>query len=357
MTVGVCVVGAGFWATSMHLPAFAMIPDARVVSVVSPTQASAREAAARFDVPRWGTNLAEAITDPAVDIVDIVAPPFVHAEAVRLAAAAGKDAICIKPLGRSVAEAEQMLADVERAGTRLFYAENVPFIPAVQEARRLVDAGHIGKVFRVKASEGIGEPHSSWFFDEVRSGGGAVLDMAVHSIEFCRFFVESAVATVSAETGTFVWQSRTHAEDTAVLTLRFQDGAIGLCEDSWSLAGAMDSRFEIIGTEGRIMIDNLYRQPLQVMSTTGSSAGPEGWSYPLPLPGLVADGHLAMLGHFLEARASGAESRSEGRVGVEVLRIVEAALESAKSGRRVAVSGASGLSNTTSNEPATGASK
>jgi predicted dehydrogenase len=337
VTTRICVVGAGFWATNMHLPAFAQIPDAEVVSVVAATDASAEAAATRFGIPRWSTDLESAIAADDVDLVDIVAPPFVHAEAVRLAARAGKDAICIKPLGRSVAEARQMLNDVQAAGTRLFYAENVPFIPAVQEAKRLVDAGHIGHVFRVKASEGIGHPHSDWFFDEELSGGGAVLDMAVHSIEFCRFFADAAVATVSAETGTFVWNSRTTAEDTAVLSLRFSNGVIGLCEDSWSLAGAMDSRFEIIGTAGRIMIDNLYRQPISVVSTSGSAYAPEGWSYPLPIPGLVADGHLGMLEHFLDARANGAPSRSDGEVGLAVLEVVEAALSAARTGKRTAV--------------------
>jgi predicted dehydrogenase len=245
--------------------------------------------------------------------------------------------ICIKPLGRSVEEAEQMLDEARLAGIRLFYAENVPFIPALQEAKRLVDAGHIGDVFRVKASEGIGEPHSAWFFDPEKSGGGAVLDMAVHSIEFCRFFAGSPVAAVSAETGTFVWGDRTPAEDTAVITLRFENGAIGLCEDSWSLSGAMDSRFEIIGTSGRILIDNLLRQPLQVLSTTGSEAAREGWSYPLPIPGLIADGHLDMLTHFLDARRTGKSARSEGAVGLEVLRVVEAALTASATGTRQAV--------------------
>lgn len=337
MTTRVCVVGAGFWATNMHLPAFELIADAEVVSVVAASESSARAAAEKFGIAKWSTNLESAITDPEVDVVDIVAPPFVHAEAVRLAAQAGKDAICIKPLGRSVDEARQMLADVEAAGTRLFYAENVPFIPAVQEAKRLVDAGHIGEVFRVKASEGIGHPHSDWFFDPALSGGGAVLDMAVHSIEFCRFFADAAVATVSAETGTFLWGERTTAEDTAVLSLRFENGVIGLCEDSWSLAGAMDSRFEVIGTAGRILIDNLYRQPISVISTTGSAQAPEGWSYPLPIPGLVADGHLAMLEHFLDARRTGEISRSEGRVGLDVLQVVDAALRAAATGERTPV--------------------
>jgi predicted dehydrogenase len=337
VTTGICLVGAGFWATSMHLPAFAMIDGAEVRCVVAATEASARKAAERFGVPRWSTDLAAAVAEPDIDVVDVVAPPFLHAEAVELAAAAGKDAICIKPLGRTVAEAQRMLDAVERAGTRLFYAENVPFIPAVREAKKLVDEGRIGRVFRVKACEGIGEPHSDWFFDPDRSGGGAVLDMAVHSIEFCRFFADSPVETVAAELGTFVWGDRTPAEDTAVLTLRFANGAIGQCEDSWSLTGAMDSRFEIVGTDGRIMIDNLHRQPLQVVSGAGD------WSFPLPIPGLVADGHLDMLTHFLAARRTGAPSRSEGSLGLDVLRVVEAALTAAETGQRQLVAAEQGV--------------
>jgi predicted dehydrogenase len=334
MTLGVCLVGAGFWAGNMHAPAFARIPDARVVRVVAASERSARALAERWDVPTWGTDLAAAVADPEVDVVDVVAPPDVHLDAVRLAARAGKHAICIKPLGRSVAEAEQMLAEVEAAGTRLFYAENVPFIPAVQEAKRLVDAGHIGRVFRVKANEGIGRPHSPWFFDVARSGGGAILDMAVHSLEFCRFFAGAPIDSVYADADTFVWGQETTAEDTAVLTLRFANGVLGQCEDSWSLVGAMDSRFEVFGTEGRILIDNLHRQPIQVVSATGSDAAPAGWSYPLPVPGLLADGHLDMLAHFVDRIQSGEPSHSEGEVGLAVLRVVEAATRSVRSGAR-----------------------
>jgi predicted dehydrogenase len=324
---GICVVGAGFWAGQMHLPAFERIPGAEVVRIVAATDDSARELARKHGVPSWGTDLDVAVADPAVDVVDVVAPPDIHLPAVLAAAAAGKHAICIKPLGRTVVEAEQMLDAVERAGTRLFYAENVPFIPAVQEAKRLVDAGHIGEVFRVKANEGIGHPHSAWFLDPERSGGGAMLDMAVHSLEFCRFFAGSAVTSVYADGGTFLWKEETTAEDTAVLTVRFGNGVLGQCEDSWSLVGAMDSRFEIFGTGGRILIDNLHRQPIQAVNA-------DGWTYPLPIPGMIADGHLDMLTHFLECIETGETSRSEGHVGLDVLRVVEAATRSMTTGKR-----------------------
>ena len=75
MTTRICVVGAGFWATNMHLPAFAMIPDAEVISVVSATEGSAKAAADRFGISKWSTDLASAIADPDVDVVDIVDQP------------------------------------------------------------------------------------------------------------------------------------------------------------------------------------------------------------------------------------------------------------------------------------------
>jgi predicted dehydrogenase len=331
--IGVCVVGAGFWADNMHLPALRQIPGVRVVGVVAATEASARAAAVKFGIPRWSTSFAEAVAMDDVDVVDVVSPPYTHHDVVTAAAGAGKHAICIKPLGRTVAEATSMVDAADRAGTRLFYAENVPFIPAVQEVRRVVDSGTIGDVYRVKACEGIGAPHADWFFDPAKSGGGALLDMAVHSIEFCRFLAGAPVESVYADTGTFVWADRTTAEDTAVLTLRFANNVIGQCEDSWSLSGAMDSRFEVFGTRGRVLIDNLHRQPIQVVGPADREQA-SGWSYPLPVPGLVADGHLAMLTHFIDCIRSNVPSLSEGRVGVDVLQVVESAYRSVASGRR-----------------------
>ncbi len=330
MSVGVCVVGAGLWARSMHLPALRQLPGAEIVSVVAATEESARQAAADFGVPAWHTDIEAACRDDRVDVVDIVAPPHVHLSATIAAARHGRHIICIKPLARSAAEAEHMVAAASAAGVRLLYAENVPFIPAVQQARALVEAGHIGSVYRVKACEGIGEPPGAWRFDPERSGGGAMIDMAVHSIEFCRLFAGAPVRSVSAETGTFVWGGRTLAEDTAVLTLRFANDVIGQCEDSWSLPGAMDSRFEIFGTAGRILIDNLHRQPLQVVN-----AG--GWSFPLPVSGMLADGHLDMLTHFLDCIQTGEPSRSEAGIGLHALAVAEAATRAAATGERTPV--------------------
>jgi predicted dehydrogenase len=325
--IGVGIVGAGFWASEMHVPALRKIVGARVVGICAATSESAARLAERFGVSFATDSYRELVEHPEVDVVDVVAPNHLHAPIAIAAAEAGKHVICIKPLALDLDEADRMINAAARAGVRLFYAENVPFIPAVQRMRSLVDAGEIGTVYRVKACEGIPGPHSAWFLDPARSGGGVLIDMAVHSVAFCRFFADSAVETVYAETGTFVHGERTTAEDTAVLTLRFANGVIGQCEDSWSLTGAMDSRFEIYGTRGRILVDNLHRQPLQVV-------GDSGWSFPLPISGDVADGHVAMLEHFIECLRTGDTSLSEGSFGREVLAVIETAVTASRSGAR-----------------------
>jgi len=332
--IGVCLVGGGFWARAIQLPALRAIPNVDVVSVVSATEASASALAEAFGIKRYSTNYAEAVTASDVDVVDVLAPNYLHAPITIAAVEAGKHVICVKPLATTLTDADRMLDAAAKAGVRLLYAENVPFIPAVQEARKAISAGAIGRVFRVKACEGVSGPHTAWNYDKVLCGGGAMIEMGVHSIAFCRTIAGSPLSTVYAETGTFRWADRLAAEDTSVMTLRFANDVIGQCEDSWSLAGAGDSRFEVFGTEGRILIDNLHRQPLQIVSGDGQSAVRPGWSFPAPLPGAVMDGHVEMFNHFFDSLRTGMPSESEGIVGWNMLAAVEAATLSAQSGRR-----------------------
>ena len=337
--LGIGVVGCGFWANEMHIPALQRMRGVRVAGVASRSRESAERTAKRFGIGFWTTDHRELAARADVDVIDILTPNNQHAAVALEAAARGRHAICIKPLSTNLEDARRMLAAADRAGTKVCYAENVPFIPALVRAKEIIGQGAIGDLIRVKACEGIGGPHASWFFDHEAAGGGAIIDMAVHGIAFCRWMAESEVRTVHAEAGTFVHSARTRDEDTAVLTMRFDNGVIGQSEDSWSLAGAMDSRFEVFGTKGRIVVDNLHRQPLQVQSEVGYSYGggpPEsgrGWTFPLPLPGDIIDGQLAMLEHFVACIGGAEVCRSTGEDGMAVLRVVEAAYRSLRNGR------------------------
>jgi len=339
--LGIGVIGAGFWANEMHLPAFRKIPGVRIVGVAARTEDSARRTAERFGIPRWTTDYRELLSDPDVQVVDILTPNYLHAPMTIAAAEHCKHVICIKPMALNLEEVDRMVRATTQAGVQLFYAENVPFIPALTRAKAIVDQGGLGRVFRVKACEGIGAPHAPWFLDHAQAGGGAIIDMAVHSISFCRWIAGAEAETVYAAAGTFVHKMQD--EDTAVMTIRFHNGVIGQTEDSWSLAGAMDSRFEVFGTKGRILVDNLHRQPIQVVSEEGyANGGPKesnrGWTYPMPIPGDIADGQLAMLQHFVDCLCGGRPSRSTAADGRAIQAIVEAAYRSLQSGRAEPVS-------------------
>jgi predicted dehydrogenase len=335
--IKVGVIGAGFWANEMHLPVLTRLPGVKVITVVASTTVSAKKSAEKFNIPKWTTDYSEIIKDPEINLVDILTPNFLHSRMTIESAEAGKHIICIKPLARTMEEVVAMKEAVQKAGTRFFYAENVPFIPSLMRAMEVVEEGALGKVFRVKACEGIGMPPNQWAFDHAKSGGGAVIDMAVHSMSFCRWMAGAEAESVFALIGTFVHQERTQNEDTAVITIKFKNGVIGQCEDSWSLAGAMDSRFELYGTKGRILVDNLHRQPIQVVSEVGYSywGMPKehglGWTYPLAIPGEISDGQYAMLSHFIECLRTGEKSRSEFEHGLAIQRMIEAAYRSAKS--------------------------
>src|SRR5579859_6410100 len=116
--IGVAVFGAGFWANEMHLPVLSRLPGVSVIGIGAASEDHARRSAERFGIQRWTTDYRTLLDDPAVDIVDILAPNYLHAPMAIAAAQAGKHVMCIKPLALNMNEAHQIEAAVQAAGTR-----------------------------------------------------------------------------------------------------------------------------------------------------------------------------------------------------------------------------------------------
>ena len=150
------------------------------------------------------------------------APNDLHREIAVAAAEAGKHVVCEKPLARTLAEADEMIDACQRAGVLLMYAEELCFAPKYVRAKQLADEGALGTVYLVKQGEQHYGPHADWFWDVDRSGGGVLMDMGCHGIEFARWIYDKAPAeSVTAEMGTFVHARATHGEDHAVAVVRF----------------------------------------------------------------------------------------------------------------------------------------
>src|SRR5215470_16976053 len=244
--VGVGLVGCGFIG-QVHAEAFSLSALASVRAVASRSPDRAAEFAARWGIPAWHTDYRELARRPDVDLVSVAAPNSLHRDIVVAAAEAGKHVVCEKPLARTLREADEMIAACRRAGVKLMYAEEICFAPKYVRAKELADEGALGEVYLVRQSEQHYGPHSDWFWDPALAGGGVLMDMGCHGIEFARWVHGKPQArSVSAEVGTFVHHERTRADDHAIVTIRFEGQRVGLIEASWAKPGGVDDRVEIV---------------------------------------------------------------------------------------------------------------
>ena len=160
----------------------------RVQVVYSRSRENARKFAEDWAVPESTTDLDEAIGHPDTDVVVIGLPNHLHEEAVAKCAAAGKAVLCTKPLGRNAAEARRMLDVVENAGIFAGYLEDLVYTPKTLKSIQAVQDGSIGEVLWARSRETHPGPHSAWFWDIEKAGGGALIDMGCHTVEIVRSF-------------------------------------------------------------------------------------------------------------------------------------------------------------------------
>ena len=338
--VEIGIIGAGFVA-NLHAEAFKLVPSAQLRGVASATEARARAFAARHGLPSAHDDYRRLLEDPTIDVVSVAVPNHLHHEVVLAAAAAGTHVICEKPLARTLAEANEMIAACADAGVLLMYAEELCFAPKYVRAKELVDEGALGRVFMVQQGEQHFGPHSDWFWDIERSGGGVLMDMGCHAVEFARWIYDKpAVEAVTAELGTFVHGDRTAGEDHAIATIRFAGNRVGLVETSWAKPGGMDDRAEIIGSEGVTYVDLLRGSALPTYSERGygyaveKAPATEGWSFAM-FEELWNYGFPQEMGHFVECVQHSAQPRETGEDGRAVLEILYGMYRAAGSGTRV----------------------
>ena len=129
-------------------------------------------------------------------------------------------------------------------------------------------------------------PHADWFWNVDRSGGGVLMDMGCHGVEFARWIYDKPRAvSVTAELGTYVHTDRTRGEDHAIATVRFAGNRVGLIETSWAKRGGMDDRAEIFGSDGVTYADLLRGSSLLTYSEHGYGYAVEkapdtrGWTF------------------------------------------------------------------------------
>ena len=326
---------ADFYAMALH----GQRGRDRIVTTFSRSRERGGAFAARWSIPTSTTSLDEAIGHPEVDVVVVALPNHLHEDAVTRAAAAGKAVLCTKPLARSAEEARNILDTVERAGIFAGYLEDLVYTPKTLKAAAAVRRGAIGDVTWVRSREAHPGPHSAWFWDARQAGGGAIIDLGCHCIEIIRTFVGKGNRPVEVMCWADTLVHPIEAEDNAIVLVRFESGAIGQLEVSWTFRGGMDLRDEVAGTEGTIRLDHFLRTGFEVYSGGGGGGyvaekveATQGWLFPVG-DEVVEPGYVDMFTDMFTALDTGGAPRETFYDGYVVNAVMDAAYRSARSRR------------------------
>lgn len=309
----------------------------KIVTIFSRRAESAAKFAKDYDVAFHTDNMEAAINRPEVDVVCISLPNHRHEEAVMLCCKHKKAVICTKPLGRNAEESKRMLEAVEKAGIFHGYLEDLVYTPKHIKAHESVKNGALGRILWAKSRETHPGPHSDWFWDIEQAGGGCMLDLGCHCVEIGRSYIGKDIKPIEVMCWADTQVKPIDAEDHAIALVKYENGAIGQFEVSWTFRGGLDLRDEVMGTEGTIWINSFLRTGFD-MFTSGKGAdyvaekaeSNSGWLFPVG-DELNELGYNHMFMDMFRSMEAGHEPKETFYDGYIVNAVLDACYKSAKS--------------------------
>lgn len=373
--LGIGMLGYAFMGKA-HSNAFKKLPYImyppvaipRLVAICGRNQEAVAEAARRYGYEKTYTDWRKMIEDPDIQVFDNGGPNDMHAEPTITAAQAGKHVFCEKPLARTAEEAKKMLDAVEKAGVKHQVAFNYRFVPAVVQARKLIESGALGRIYHWRAvylQEWGMDPKMpiSWRFQKHIAGSGALGDLGAHIIDLARFLVGEPTRVMGL---TQNWMKErpspgdpnkmvpSDVDDAFVAVFEFQGGALGTMEASRFAPGHKNyNSFEINAENGSIRFNLERLNELEVFWAKEEPKETRGfhtalisesfhpyWANWWPHGHMIGWEHSFVheFHHFFEAIVHNKDVAPYGATFVDGYRnavICDAILESAQSGRAV----------------------
>ena len=312
--IGVGMFGYAFMGKA-HTNAFKKLayiwdpPPARpkLIGIAGRDESSVRHAAERYGYRKAYTDWRHLVEDDEVQLFDNGGPNHLHAEPSIAAADAGKHVLCEKPLARSADEARAMWEAAERAGVKHMTGFNYRFVPALRQARELIQSGALGRIYHFRArylQESLVSPDHpmTWRHERETAGSGALGDLGAHIIDLARFLV-GEITRVGALAQTFTAQrpradgsgtGRVTVDDAVAAAVEFDGGAIGTLEASRVASGRKNHQvIEVNGERGSIAFDLERLNELNVYWEGEDPAETRGFHN-----ALVTEGHHPWLAHW-----------------------------------------------------------
>ncbi len=338
------VIGSGGIARRRTIPEGIAKASNAVLSAVFDTDPKANADVATQFKTTTAVSLGELLATE-IDAVYVATPAHLHYDHVKACARAGKHVLCEKPLGMTVAQAEEMIELCDRSGVKLGCAFMMRFVTQHQEALKLIQQGRLGKPVYARAQLSCWYPpiQGAWRQDPTTGGGGSLMDMGGHCIDLLEMFF-GKVAKVSCLIGNTIHNYR--SEDSAVATLFFENGALATVDTFFCIPDAGSKNvLELYGSKGSILAQGTIGQgPAGKMvaflegdgrayDAQQARAADQGMTIePQPV-----NTYQAEIEEFSQAIIEGRLPRIGGDLGLRSQKILAACYESARSGQAVKV--------------------
>jgi predicted dehydrogenase len=304
------LLGCGDIATKRVADAMLADPRSTLQAACRRDGAALEQFAARFQVPHTTTVAEDLIARDDVQAVYIATPVDLHCEQTLAAAQAGKHVLVEKPMALDVEQCRQMIEACDAAGVQLGVAYYRRFYPAVRRVAELLREGVLGRPLSILATTGnpLRFPSDDWRVVRSRGGGGPLMDIGSHRLDLFLMLL-GAPRRVRAACGE---SPDYESEQTATLLVEYPQGCHGVLQCYFGTRDTPD-RLEVIGTEGRVTIEDLNAGRLQVVTAAGS--GDE--DHP-PEENV----HAPLVRDFSEAVITGRVPRVTGQIGLATNRVI-----------------------------------
>jgi len=314
------------------------IAGAKLVAVCDVQADRARDYGARYDVPHFD-SIDAMLAMPGIDAVSVLTPSGMHAEHAIQVAKSGRHVVVEKPMALTLTDADAMIRACDEAGVRLLVVKQNRFNVPVVKAREALDAGRLGKLVLGTVRVRWCRDQNYYAHDDWRGtwahDGGVLANQASHHVDMLGWFM-GGVERVHARGITAL--AKIEAEDTAVATVVFRNGALGVIEaTSATRPKDMEGSLSVLGSTGAIEIAGFAVNKIRTwqFSEPNEADAAVMERYSVNPPNVYGFGHQSYYEHVVDVLANGQTALVDGHEGRQSLELIMALYESIASGREV----------------------
>ncbi|HXM95098.1 MAG TPA: Gfo/Idh/MocA family oxidoreductase [Candidatus Dormibacteraeota bacterium] len=319
--LGVGVLGVGEMGKRHAENLRRLVPEAQLLAVADVSAARARQVADELEIELSFARLEDMLGHKGIDCVVIATPDKFHAQGIAVAAAAGKDILCEKPIATNLGDAQAALQQVARSRVRLQIGFMRRYDPAYATAMKRVSAGEIGTpvIFKSVGRDKDEPPLAAY---QSNLNGMLFYNNTIHDFDLARWLMQDEVMEVQAYTTVAIRPEVAQYGDVvaSVVNLKYAQGAIGNVESYVQAMYGYDVRTEIVGSKGSIFVGSLQQMPATFLTTHGSNRILADHFLTR-----FADAYLAEVRDFVRTMLTERAPRVTGEDGLKALEIAVAA--------------------------------